>query len=345
MKTNANTSRLARHASHSPAQVDCDIAASVVVPTYGRPDLLRRCLEGLCHQDLPHSSYEIIVADDGPSVDTQAVVISYAKRRDAPRMRYIPVVATQGPAGARNRGWRAASGRVIAFTDDDTMPAHNWLSKGLAAMARGADAVAGRVVVPVPKHPTDYERDVGGLATAEFVTANCFVTRAALLATGGFDERYTRAWREDSDLQFSLLQHGLTITRAPAAIVLHPIRPAPWGVSLRVQSKVYFDALLYRKYPRLYRQRIRPAPPWNYYLCMLAVVVAVCAAVAGQAAVLAGAALLWLLMTAAFCIKRLHRAAHSFSHIVEMVLTSIAIPPLALYWRVRGCLHFKVLFL
>ncbi|MDB5801050.1 MAG: glycosyltransferase family 2 protein [Rhodocyclales bacterium] len=329
--------------------VECHVDVSVVIPTYGRPDLLRRCLEALCHQDLPHHRYEIVVADDGPSAETEQTVLAYASRSEAtsmtPQIRYIPVVATQGPAGARNRGWQAAWGRIIAFTDDDTVPARNWLSAGLAAMTGGADAATGQVKVPVPEHPTDYERDVGGLATAEFVTANCFVTRAALVATQGFDERYTRAWREDSDLQFSLMQHGLTIADAPDAVVLHPIRPAPWGVSMRMQSKVYFDALLYSKYPGLYRQRIRPTPPWNYYVSLLAIVIAVGAALAGQPALCVFAALVWLALTAAFCIRRLRGAARTLSHIAEMALTSIAIPPLALYWRIRGSLHFKVLFL
>ena len=41
-------------------------------------------------------------------------------------------------------------------------------------------AAAGRVVVPLPERPTDYERDAAGLEGTEFVTANCFCRRAAL---------------------------------------------------------------------------------------------------------------------------------------------------------------------
>ena len=33
------------------------------------------------------------------------------------------------------------------------------------------------------------------------------------------------------------------------------------------------------------------------------------------------------------------------SHVAEMIVTSIAIPPVSLYWRMRGALHFRVLFL
>ena len=46
---------------------------------------------------------------------------------------------------------------------------------------------------------------------------------------------------------------------------MHPVRPERWGVSLRQQKNVFYDALLYKKHPRLYRERILRAPPWDYY--------------------------------------------------------------------------------
>ena len=41
-----------------------------------------------------------------------------------------------------------------------------------------------------------------------------------------------------------LLAQGAAVRRAPSALVVHPVRPAPWGVSLMQQRKVLFDALL-----------------------------------------------------------------------------------------------------
>ena len=65
------------------------------------------------------------------------------------------------------------------------------------------------------------------------------------------------AWREDSDLQFALMRAGLAIARADDAMVLHPVRPARWGVSMLQQKKSQFDALLYKKHRTLFRERIR----------------------------------------------------------------------------------------
>jgi GT2 family glycosyltransferase len=279
---------------------------SVVVPTCGRPELLKRCLDALEAQTLPAEHMEIIIVDD-----------THSRR---------------GPAAARNKGWRRANGDLVAFTDDDTVPDPRWLERGLAAFAPDVDAVCGRLVMPIPSTPTDYERNESGLERAEFVTANCFVRRAVLQALGGFDETFRLPWREDSDLQFRLLEAGHRIVRAEDAVVVHPVRPAPWGVSVKQQKKVMFDALLFRKHPELYRTRIRRAPRWDYYLVVASLVASV---------VSPWWLALWALLTARLCAYRLRGTSKSPGHIAEMVVTSIVIPPLSVFWRVVGALKFR----
>lgn len=313
---------------------------SVVVPTHGRPELLRRCLAALTAQTLPPADYEVVVVSDGPDAGLRAVL------RCAQRpVRYFELPQRRGPAAARNMGWRSASAPVVAFTDDDTVPAPDWLEEGLAQLAAGGDAVAGRVEVPVPPRPSDYERDAAQLAGAEFVTANCFVTAAMLRAVGGFDERFTRAWREDSDLHFKLLAHGAVLRHAPRARVLHPVRPAQWGVSVSQQRKVLFDALLYKKHRGLYRQRIRRKPRLDYYAAVVALLGAL-AAFALQAPAIGFAALgLWLAMTARFAARRLRGTRREWRHVAEMLVTSAAIPLLAVFWRLVGAVRYRVVFL
>src|SRR5262249_29297263 len=138
-------------------------------------------------------------------------------------------------------------------------------------LSGGAAAAAGRIRMPLPVRPTDHERNEADLEQAEFVTANCFVRREVLEVIGGFDERFASAWREDSDLHFTLLERGYTIAAAPDAIVVHPVRPAGWGVSLSQQKKTQYNALLYKKHPQLYRQRIQASPPLHYYAASVAI--------------------------------------------------------------------------
>lgn len=329
------------------APVPAPVAISVVVPTYRRPQLLERCLRALLAQTFAER-YEIIVADDEASPETEALVTQLTRDFPSAAMtHYVAVTATQGPAGARNCGWRTAQGRIIAFTDDDTIPAYDWLSCGAAAMVGSRVAVGGRVRMPIPERPTDYELNESGLGRAEFVTANCFVLRSALEDVGGFDERFTAAWREDSDLQFMLMRRygEHSVGRADSAIVVHPVRPARWGVSLGQQRKSLFDALLYKKHPALYRRRIRPNPPWDYYLAVAALITGVALLASGHAQAAAVPLALWLLLTLRFCLARLRRTTRSPKHVAEMVVTSAAIPPIALLWRLSGAWRFRVWFL
>ncbi len=283
---------------------------SVVVPTCGRAELLARCLAALENQSLPRGDYEIIVADDS--------------------------ALRSGPAAARNRGWRKAHAPIVAFTDDDTVPARDWLERGLEAMKHPVDAAAGRIVMPLSAEPTDYERDAQGLERSEFVTANCFVRKRVLERLEGFDEGFRLAWREDSDLHFRLLRIGARLVQAARAVVVHPVRPAGWGVSLKQQKKVMYDALLFKKHRRLYRDRIRAAR---------AGITIIVAALARAAAGFAPALTLWLVLTLRLFFQRLQGASKRPSHVAEMLVTSVLIPPVAVFWRLAGALRFRVAFL
>lgn len=318
------------------------IRISVVVPTCQRVDLLERCLEALACQSLAPALYEVIVVDDGPS-DAEATV-ERLFRNSGMACRALQTKGREGPATARNRGWQAARGRIVAFTDDDTIPDKHWLKAGLAAFQTDVIAATGRVIVPIPEVPTDYQRNESNLERAEFVTANCFVLRSVLESLGGFDERFRLAWREDSDLHFRLLDEadrsGRRLVKAEDAVVVHPIREARWGVSLFQQRKGIYNALLYRLHPQRYRERIQSTPPWHYYMIVFSI----------------GAGLLpiwsneWLRMALLglggvvmghFCGKRLQGTSRQPSHVVEMLLTSALIPFFAIFYRWWGALRFR----
>lgn len=315
------------------------LRVSVVVPTYRRPELLLRCLAALAAQTLDPSEYEVIVADDGADDSTRGSVEAFAGAAAA-RIHYRPVRERHGPAAARNEGARAARAPVIAFTDDDCLPDANWLREGLAAIEAGADAAGGRIVVPLPQRPTDFERDTSGLERAEFATANVFCRRAAFEEVGGFEESFTAAWREDSDLHFQLLRAGYSVGRAERAVVVHPARAARWGVSLWHQRKTQFNALLRRRHPELCRQRIERFPR-DYFMIVASLVAAPLAYSLGQRTLAAAATAAWFALTARFCARRLAGASRRPSHIAEMIVTSCLIPPLSLFWHLRGIFRFR----
>src|SRR5438045_2636963 len=106
------------------------VRISVVIPTYHRPDLLKRCLDAVLSQRIDAAAYEVMVVDDGHDDATQALVQTMAPPDGMPGLRYIRPADGRGPAVARNAGWRAARGALIAFTDDDTVPDRDWLADG-----------------------------------------------------------------------------------------------------------------------------------------------------------------------------------------------------------------------
>jgi GT2 family glycosyltransferase len=330
----------------TPAKASNAIRVSVVVPTCGRMDLLDRCLDALTRQTLPGASFEVIIVDDEPSHNTLHLVAGWRTRtlERGPRLVYLPNSNEHGAAAARNLGWRSALAPVVAFTDEDAVPSPSWLAQGLAAFGDEVDVLCGRLDAPLPARPTAAQRAARQATNDAFCVANCFCRKRLLERLEGFDERFRQASYSDADLHFRLLALDARIVRAPGALVVQPVLPAAWGASLGRTREAVFDALLYKKHPRLYRERIAAAPPWDHYLAVAALVVALGALLAGTGAVALLVGALWLALTARLCLQRLRGTAHTVSHIADVVVTSVLIPPLAVFWRLAGAVRYRVRF-
>jgi GT2 family glycosyltransferase len=131
-------SRFGETWSREPAVTTPALArASVVIPTaLSRPDLLRRCVQSLLALD--HPDFEVIVVDNR-AADAPPVEIAGVRVVREPR---------PGISAARNRGLAAATGDIIAFTDDDVEVDRRWLRALCERFARQPDlaAVTGLVV-------------------------------------------------------------------------------------------------------------------------------------------------------------------------------------------------------
>jgi glycosyltransferase involved in cell wall biosynthesis len=319
---------------------------SVVVPTYKRPELLMNCLAALSKQDMAQNDFEIVVVSDGPDESTRKMMHSI-NHLVLPYVQYITLHENSGPASARNAGWKKANGELVAFTDDDCTPSPQWLS-ALWNAYEGYDATeiafSGKVVVPIPDTPTDYELNISHLATADFITANCACTKNALEKINGFDERYKAAWREDSDLEFKLIENSIPVIKIEEAVVLHPVRKARWGVSIDEQRKTMFNALLYKKFPSLFRKKIQRRPNWNYYMIIAGALLAIAGLIAGNVLLMITGTLLYLGFTLAFIAKRLSQTSRSTKHVLEMIATSAIIPFVSVYWTLYGAFKYRVIY-
>ncbi|GAB2524011.1 glycosyltransferase family 2 protein [Spirosoma aerophilum] len=316
---------------------------TVVIPTYQRHALLRNCLAALAQQQLPKDQFEVLVVDDGnePAV---AELLQAVFQQTGLSVRYLGQSQRRGPAAARNAGWQSARTPYIAFTDDDCLPQPDWLSIGLSQFNRGAQVITGRVRMPLPEQPTHHDKTTALLETAEFVTANLFCRRSVLEQVGGFDERFDIAWREDSDLHFKILRARIPILACPEAVIIHPLRPAPWYAPLRDERKNRYDALLFKKHPALFRERI-PAYRWlviRYYSSVLAFFIGLLGLATGHGQAAALGLGFWLLLTLLLMTDRLSGQPVKGESIKGAFLTSVASPFLSVYWRLYGAFSYRV---
>ena len=254
-----------------------------------------------------------------------------------------------GPAAARNAGWRAARAEWVAFLDDDVAPSDDWLER-LAGDLAGLDAVVagsqGRLHVPLPddRRPTDWERNVKGLERARWATADMAFRRSALAAVGGFDERFTRAYREDADLALRLLDAGYRLVVGERRCD-HPVGPAgPW-TSVRLQAGNADDALMDALHGPGWRERAG-VPPGRFRRHVSTTALGAAALVAHAAArrdprlwltaTSALGAAGWLAGTAELTWARVAPGPRTAAEIATMALTSAALPAAAVYHRLVG---------
>ncbi|SRR6185312_10226819 len=322
------------------------VKVSIIVPTYKRPALLKRCMEALVSQDFPENEYEIIIVTDGLDEDTNNMMAESAFFDFFSNIFCYSLPLKKGPAAARNAGWRIAKGQLILFTDDDCIPASNWIKNFYNAYefyGQPAIAMTGKVVVPLSAEPTDFELNTANLETAEFVTANCACTKSSLELVNGFDEAFTMAWREDSDLEFQLMKEQVPIKKIEEAVVVHPARKASWGVSLKEQRKSMFNALLFKKHPQLYKEKISSPVLRTYYLMILFFITFFYEWYQQNKIIAFISLFAWAYLMISFILKRLANTSRSFKHVSEMVATSLLIPFVSVFWNLYGAFKFKVL--
>lgn len=198
-------------------------ATSVVVPVHDNQRGIDRILSWWCALRDDARTRELIIVDDGSREPIRAQGPRVLLIRSSPR----------GPAGARNLGWRAASGEWIAFLDSDCVPDAMWPA-AFAHKWDGEIAVQGRVRAMGRDWISKYYEAQGVLKPMLWsrerrplylITANALVARPALEAVGGFHEAYRLAAGEDVDLGFRLSAIG-PLRWCEEASVEHDFEPS-----------------------------------------------------------------------------------------------------------------------
>ncbi|HEV2886842.1 MAG TPA: HAD-IIIA family hydrolase [Jatrophihabitans sp.] len=312
---------------------------AVVIPTIGRRSL-PVLLDSLADSATATGSAPppVVLVDDRPG--------PVAELELGGRTAQWPITVLRsggrGPAAARNAGWRACESDWVAFLDDDVLVSPAWLAdlqRDLGAASATVGGTQGRIEVPLPadRRPRDSERGTAGLASAAWITADMAYRRSALLDCGGFDERFPRAFREDSDLALRMLDRGWQLCRG-SRLTVHPVRPAGWWASVRQQRGNADDVLMRRLHGPDWRRRA--AAPLGrrpqHLLSTVAGLAAVTAAITGRRRPAALAGLVWAANTAEFSWRRIAPGPRDRAEVLRMVSTSVLIPPAASWYWLRA---------
>jgi glycosyltransferase involved in cell wall biosynthesis len=198
---------------------------SVVVPTRDRSQMLEALLESMARQTLDPSRFEVIVVDDGSADGTPALLERMAG--DAPYELRVLRQSGSGPASARNQGWREASSRLIAFTDDDCVATPTWLQQiAEAASDRPGAIVQGATEVD----PAEVQNAGPFSRTLEikepgpfYATCNMLYPRELLERLGGFDDTFPLPGGEDTDLGWRAREAGADYVFVPEAVIQHAV--------------------------------------------------------------------------------------------------------------------------
>ncbi len=225
---------------------------SVVICSYNGSRTLRDTLEGMKRVEYPN--FEVIVVNDGSTDATPAIAAEYDVR--------LITTENRGLSGARNTGWQAADGEIVAYIDDDAYPDPHWLQYLVYAfmtsdwvgvggpnIAPGGDGPIADCVANAPGGPVHVllsDRE------AEHIPGcNMAFRREALAAIGGFDARY-RAAGDDVDVCWRLQQRGGRIGFHAGAMDWHHRRNS---LTMFWRQQIGYgkaEALLEAKWPERY---------------------------------------------------------------------------------------------
>jgi glycosyltransferase involved in cell wall biosynthesis len=223
---------------------------SVVIPAYNAQDTIAQAVAHSLAQAKGPMEVEVVVVDDG-SVDETAKIAESAGAT-------VIKQENAGPAAARNRGWKSATGQVICFTDSDCVPMSGWLENLLDGFSdRQVGAVAGSYEIAntgswlahwVHQEIMERHKRMPAFIRA-FGSYNVAIPRYMLEATGGFDPVYRRASGEDNDLSYRIIKKGWRIAFRPQARVAHYHPERVWKYLMEQYRHGFWRAKLYKAHP------------------------------------------------------------------------------------------------
>ena len=108
-------------------------SVTVLVPSYRRPEMLLRCLDGVLAGSVAPDQIVVVLRD--ADEDSRRALTDWRAYPDRPDIVEVAEVTEAGPMAAANAGLKLARGDVVALLDDDCVPTERWLEHLLVPYA------------------------------------------------------------------------------------------------------------------------------------------------------------------------------------------------------------------
>ncbi len=230
-------------------------ALSVILPCLNGAETIAVQLEALARQKWSEP-WEVIVADNGSTDDSMAIVETFRDR--LPGLRIVDASGGTGQAFALNLAIREARAAAVALCDADDEVAEGWLSAMGEALARhefvGCRGDANKLNAPWIRETREF--DSTGLSKLWFPPYLPFAASAALgvrrdvhASVGGFDESLLQLF--DVEYCVRLAQRGHELVFVPDAVLHYRFRQR-W-------REIFRQARRYAEYGACLQRRFKPA--------------------------------------------------------------------------------------
>jgi len=124
---------------------------SVIIPVLNNCTQLKETLNALSEQTYPADKFEVIVVDNGSDEDVSRCIDNFT-------VKLLHETEQKSPYAARNKGFDASTGAIIAFTDANKTPETKWIEEGVKALlVQNADLAGGNIDFSLPVKPTASE--------------------------------------------------------------------------------------------------------------------------------------------------------------------------------------------
>lgn len=202
-----------------------DRLVTVIIPTYGRADLLGACIQSVLNQT--YSNIEIIVVDDnGEGTVNQKTTETVVLRTS--NVKYIVHKRNYNGSVARNTGIMHSKGFYVCFLDDDDLFYPDKIAIQIKAI-QGYDFCLCGFVKKSKKNEVYFGYSLREnilnevlLSRKEFCSGSSILVRKdCVLDIGGFDEKLTRFQDINFLVKLSAKFKGIVIENILLQITIH----------------------------------------------------------------------------------------------------------------------------